>query len=162
MDTVHVKIADLAVQKDKGILVTFGLGSCVGIALYDSKLKIGGLAHILLNDSSKFIRPNANTVNPAKFADTAIPFMLDQMLKMGVQKPNLVAKIAGGASLFNFKSDSGSVGDKNIEAVRAALKQLGLKIVFEDVGGCHGRTMRLFVDSGEVTITTAGKGDKKS
>jgi chemotaxis protein CheD len=162
MDTVHVKIADLAVQKGQGVLVTFGLGSCVGIALYDQKVKIGGLAHILLHDSTKFIRPNVTDVNPAKFADTAIPHMLDMMVKMGAQKSSIIAKIAGGASLFNFKSESGNVGDKNIESVRSKLKELGLRIVFEDVGGKHGRTMRLFVDTGEVTISTAGKGALKS
>ncbi len=162
MDTVHVKIADLAARKDQGVLVTFGLGSCVGIALYDQKAKIGGLAHILLNDSTKFVRPSVTNVNPAKFADTAIPHLLEMMVKMGAQKSSIVAKIAGGASLFNFKSESGNVGDKNIEAVRIKLKELGVSIVFEDVGGKHGRTMRLFVDTGEVTISTAGKGALKS
>ncbi len=162
MDTVHVKIADLAVRKDSGVLVTFGLGSCVGIALYDQRAKIGGLAHILLNDSVKFTRPKAASVNPAKFADTAIPHMLDMMVKMGARKTAITAKIAGGASLFNFKSKAGNVGDKNIKAVRETLKNLGLKTVFEDVGGNYGRTMRLFIASGEVTISTSGRGVLKS
>lgn len=162
MGTVHVKIADLAVRKDGGVLVTFGLGSCVGIALYDQRAKIGGLAHILLNDSTKFVRPKVTDVNPAKFADTAIPHMLDMMIKMGASKTLITAKVAGGASLFNFKSEAGNVGDKNIEAVRATLKKLGLKVVFEDVGGNYGRTMRLFIASGEVTISASGKGVLKS
>ena len=162
MDTVHVKIADLAVRKDSGVLVTFGLGSCVGIALYDQRAKIGGLAHILLNDSVKFTGPKTTSVNPAKFADTAIPHMLDMMIKMGARKTAITAKIAGGASLFNFKSETGNVGDKNIKAVRDTLKNLGLKTVFEDVGGNYGRTMRLFIASGEVTISTSGRGVLKS
>lgn len=162
MSTVHVKIADLAVLKDKGVLVTFGLGSCVGIALYDQKAKIGGLAHVLLNDSKKFVRPGVENVNLAKFANTAIPHMLDMMIKMGAKKSAVTAKIAGGASLFNFKTEAGGVGEKNIEAVRAALKALGLRTLFEDVGGSHGRTMRLFVETGEVTISSAGKGVIKS
>ncbi len=161
METVHVKIADLAVKKDAGVLVTFGLGSCVGIALYDPKAKVGGLAHILLNDSTKFIRPSVNSFNPAKFADTAIPFMIDEMVSLGAKKQNMVAKIAGGASLFNFKTESGNVGEKNIEAVKSVLKEKGIRIGFEQVGGCCGRTMRFFVENGEVTISTAGKGAMK-
>lgn len=162
METVHVKIADLAVKKESGALVTFGLGSCIGIALYDQNAKIGGLAHILLNDSSKFKRPSSGDINPAKFADTAIPCLIDQMIAQGARKNNLVARIAGGASLFNFQNESGNVGYKNIEAVRAALKEQGIKISSEAVGGKCGRTMRLFVDSGEVKITTVGEGAVKS
>lgn len=162
METVHVKIADLAVKKENGVLVTFGLGSCIGIALYDKRSKVGGLAHILLNDSEKFKRPNVTTINPAKFADTAIPVLIKEMTAIGAKKENLEASIVGGASLFNFKSESGSVGDKNIESVRAGLKKAGIKITSEDVGGSCGRTMRLFVETGEVTITTAGKGAMKN
>lgn len=162
METVHVKIADLAVLKKEGVLVTFGLGSCVGIALYDKHSRVGGLAHILLNDSTKFTRPSVNSVNPAKFADTAIPFLIKEMISAGAGKKNLVARIAGGASLFNFQNDSGNVGQKNIEAVKSALKKEGIRITDENVGGSCGRTMRLFVDSGEVTITTVGKGAMRS
>ncbi len=162
METVHVKIADLAVKKDKGVLVTFGLGSCIGIALYDKKSKVGGLAHILLNDSEKFKRPSVTSINPAKFADTAIPCLIKDMVAIGARKENLEAGIAGGASLFNFKSETGSVGEKNIEAVRTGLKKAGIRLTSEDVGGSCGRTMRLFVETGEITITTAGKGAMKS
>ncbi len=161
METVHVKIADLAVKKDDGVLVTFGLGSCVGIAIYDQKSSVGGLAHILLNDSTKFVRPNVTSANPAKFADTAIPHLVEKMEAMGARKQNMIARLAGGASLFNFKTPSGSVGDKNIETVRFTLKKEGIRIASEEVGGSCGRTMRLFVNSGEVTITTAGKGAMK-
>ncbi len=162
METVHVKIADMAVAKNEGVLVTFGLGSCIGIALYDQNSKVGGLAHILLNDSSKFSRPSANTVNPAKFADTAVPHLIEKMLAAGARKNNIIAQLAGGASLFNFQNDSGNVGQKNIEAVRSILKEEKVKIESEDVGGNCGRTMRLFVDTGKVTITTVGKGAMKS
>ncbi len=158
METVHVKIADMAVIKNAGVLVTFGLGSCVGIALYDQQTKVGGLAHILLNDSSKFNRPSNNSVNPAKFADTAVPHLIEQMIAAGAKKNHIRARLAGGASLFNFQNDSGNVGKKNIEAVRSVLKQENIKIDSEEVGGSCGRTMRFFVDTGKVTITTVGKG----
>ncbi len=161
METVHVKIADMAVKKDQGILVTFGLGSCIGIAIYDQNSKVAGLAHILLDDSSKFKRPGSKDVNPAKFANTAIPYLMEQMFALNAKKSNMAAQIAGGASLFNFQNESGNVGYRNIEAVRAELKKRGIKIISEDVGGNCGRTMRLFVDTGEVKISTVGKGAVK-
>ncbi len=161
METVHVKIADLAVKKNSGVLVTFGLGSCVGITLYDPGTKVGGLAHVLLNDSVKFSKPGDNSINPAKFADTAVPELIAKMSAQGARKSSLIAKIAGGASLFNFTTDSGSVGEKNIEAVRDALKKEKIKISLEEVGGSCGRTLRLMVDTGEVSITTVGKGALK-
>ncbi|MGM0653039.1 MAG: chemotaxis protein CheD [Bacillota bacterium] len=162
METVHVKIADLAVKKHDGILATYGLGSCVGIALYDPKSNVGGLAHVLLNDSSNFIKPNVTNVNLAKFADTAIPHLVEQMMALGAKKQNLTATIAGGASLFNFKTDTGNVGEKNVKAVKLALQKEKIKIISEEVGGSCGRTMRLFVNNGEISITTAGKGAMKS
>lgn len=162
MDTVHVKIADLAVKKDDGVLVTFGLGSCVGVALYDKRQRVGGLAHILLNDSSKFVRPGTNSFNPAKFADTAVPLLVEKMLEAGAGRRSLVATLVGGASLFNFNSESGGVGEKNIEATRAKLLELRIPVEHEAVGGACGRTMRLFVSSGEIQISTVGKGVVKS
>lgn len=159
MITVQVKIADLAVLRDQGILATYGLGSCIGIALYDPKRKVAGMAHILLNDSTKFIRPGVNSFNPAKFADTALPLLLQSMVEQGASKKAIIAKIAGGASLFNFKGAGGGVGEKNIEAVRSKLEGLSIPLHGAEVGGNCGRTMKLMVDTGALVITTAGKGE---
>lgn len=158
MQTVKVKIADLAVLQGGGMLVTVGLGSCVGIALYDNSNKVGGLAHILLADSSHF-RHRENAFNPAKFADTALPLLVKKMEEKGIHRGRLKAKIAGGSQLFAAKQNGPGVGEKNIEAVRKVLSELGLALHGEDVGGKHGRTMRLFVDSGKVIISTVGKGE---
>ena len=160
MEQKSVKIADLAVLKKDGVLVTVGLGSCVGIALYDDREKVAGLAHILLSDSSYF--KNKADGNEAKFADTAIPVLINNMTKMGCNKNRLKAKIAGGSSLFAFnkKNNEKGVGEKNIEATRITLKKLNIPLISEDVGGNYGRTMRLFADSGKVVISTVGKGEK--
>lgn len=157
-EVVKVKIADLAVLRDKGLIVTVGLGSCVGICLYDETRRVGGMAHILLSESRQF-KNRENSLNQAKFADTAIPFLIGQMEKIGAKKSRLQAKIAGGSRLFAFEKTNISVGEKNIETVRRTLNEHNIPIIGEDVGGNHGRTMRLFIENGKVTISTVGKGE---
>lgn len=153
--TVKVKISDMAILKKEGTLVTVGLGSCVGIALYDQENKVGGLAHILLPDSSLFTS-RLNSFNPAKFADTAIPFLTDEMEKAGAKKRLLKAKIAGGGQLFSFQKAGCSVGEKNVKAVKYLLNKYKIPIKGEDVGGSKGRTMKFYVNSGKVIISTVG------
>ncbi len=155
-ELIRVKIADLAVSKNDGVIITVGLGSCVGIALYDSAFKVAGLAHILLSDSSMF----KNQSNPAKFADTAIPLLVEQMVKLGARPNRLQAKIAGGSQLFILEGGSMAVGEKNINMVRDVLRSLRIPIVGEDLGGNVGRTMKLFVPDGKVLISTTGAGEK--
>jgi len=159
-ETVKVKIADLAVHKGEGTLITIGLGSCVGIALYDEVAKVAGLAHVLLSDSKLFTN-NKKEHNPAKFADTALPLLVQQMEKEGCQKRRLVAKIAGGSKLFGKNSNLMGVGEKNIGMTKQTLGELGIPVLGEDVGGNHGRTMKIDVCTGEVTISTVGRGVKK-
>ncbi len=151
----RVKIADIATQRVSGVLITVGLGSCIGTVFYDSKSITAGMAHVLLPDSTQF---NSRKQNPMKYADTALPLMLDDMLKKGALKKNIVAKIAGGSKLFEFNTSDGkpevSVGEKNIQAVKKTLKDMGISLVAEDVGGTFGRTMKLFVDTGKVEISS--------
>lgn len=151
-EQTRVKIADYAVKKDEGMLITIGLGSCVGVALYDSFAKVAGLAHILLSDSSLFKTPS----NPAKFADTAIPLLLQQMTSLGAKPNRLMAKIAGGSQLFSFERTQLSVGEKNIHSVRNVLACLRIPIIGEDVGGSVGRTMKVFAQHGKVMVATIG------
>lgn len=159
-NTIKVKIADLAAKKGDGIIVTVGLGSCVGIALYDSANKVGGLAHILLADSKQF-QNKGESFNKAKFADTAIPLLAGRMENLGAERKNLRAKIAGGSQLFDFQNKSISIGEKNIAAVISTLKEMEIPILGQDVGGNYGRTMRLLIDTGKVLISTVGKGEKE-
>lgn len=153
---VKVGIADLNLVLDPGSIMTIGLGSCIGIALYDKSLKVAGLAHIMLPDSTQFKTKN----NPMKFADLAIPILIEKMEKEGCKKRNLIAKIAGGASMFNFsdKSIISDIGKRNSDAVKKALKENGIPIIAEEIGGDKGRTMILNASDGKVTLKVVGKG----
>jgi chemotaxis protein CheD len=156
---VKVGIADLNVASSPNKLITVGLGSCIGIALFDKTKSIGGLAHIMLPDSNAFNNIN----NPMKFADLAIPLLLEKVESMGVQKRNLIAKIAGGASMFNFsdKSMMMDIGGRNMNSVKLVLDKLSIPIIGEDCGGNKGRTMIFDTLSGVVQIRTVGLGIKE-
>ncbi|AQR97038.1 chemotaxis protein CheD [Clostridium saccharoperbutylacetonicum] len=153
---IKVGIADLNLVLDPGTIMTIGLGSCIGIALYDKTLKVAGLAHIMLPDSTQF----KNNTNPMKFADTAIPILIEKMEKEGCKKRNLIAKIAGGASMFNFtdKSIISDIGKRNSEAVKKALKDEAVPVISEEIGGNKGRTMILHASDGKVVLKVVGQG----
>lgn len=154
-EVIKVGMADLNLCRDPDIITTLGLGSCIGIALYDPSTKIGGLAHIMLPDSTKM----RNNSNIAKFADTGIEELLNRMIKAGAVKSRLVAKIAGGAKMFEVSglSDIGNVGQRNAEASRAKLKQLGIRLIAEDTGLNYGRTVELHCNNGDYYIKSVGK-----
>jgi chemotaxis protein CheD len=156
MGEVKVGIADLNVVMPPGKIMTIGLGSCIGIALYDRTLKVAGLAHIMLPDSKQF----KTVPKPLKFADLAIPILIKKMEEKGCKKSNLIAKIAGGASMFNFsdKSMVSDIGKRNAESVREALKNQSIPIVAEHTGGNKGRTMVLDTSDGCVTLRIVGQG----
>ena len=153
---IKVGIADLNVAYSPDKLITVGLGSCVGIAIYDKGTGLGGLAHIMLPDSSQFNK----ITNEIKFADLAIPILVEDMIKKGAKLKNMKAKIAGGASMFNFsdKSIVMDIGNRNGIAVKNALKNLCIPIVAEDIGGNKGRTLIFDTESGILSIRTVGMG----
>ena len=158
-ELIKVGMADFKVGRSPDNLISYGLGSCIGIALFDSGKKVGGLAHIMLPDSTQA----RSSENPAKFADTCLPLMLAEMLKLGAVKNRILAKIAGGAQMFSFTNttDIMRVGERNTEAVRAVLKKMEIKIVAEDVGANYGRTVELIMESGIFRIKTIDKGEKQ-
>lgn len=153
---IKVGIADLNLVLDPGTIMTIGLGSCVGIALYDKMHKVAGLAHIMLPDSTQF----KNAANPMKFADLAVPILIEKMETQGCKKRNLIAKIAGGASMFNFsdKSIISDIGKRNSDAVKKALKDAAIPIMAEDIGGNKGRTMIFYTEDGKVVLKVVGHG----
>ena len=155
-NVVKVGMADLNMSRHPGMLITLGLGSCVGVALYDSTTKIIGLAHVML-PSSDMVKSN---INPAKFADTAIDLLVDKMIKLGAQKGAISAKLAGGAQMFSFSSNNDilRIGFRNVEASKEALKKIGIPIIAEDTGGNYGRTIELYSDDGRLVIKTIGFG----
>lgn len=154
-EMIRVGMADLNICLPPNSITTLGLGSCVGIVLYDPVKKISGMAHIMLPDSTK-VRNNSNI---AKFADTGLDELLRQVIAAGAQKSALVAKIAGGAQMFAFSSQSDTlrVGDRNVEAVKAKLKTLGIRIIAEDTGDSYGRTIEFYPESGDLLIKAVGK-----
>ena len=158
-ELIKVGMADYKVGCYPASLISYGLGSCIGIAIYDPITKIGGLAHIMLPDSKQA----RSTENLAKFADTCLPIMLEAMIKLGAMKSRLTAKIAGGAQMFAFtnSTDIMRVGERNAEAVRAVLKKLDIRLIADDTGGNYGRTVELKLDTGILKIKTIDKGEKE-
>lgn len=154
-DTIKVGIADMKICRMPDKITTIGLGSCVGVVLYDHSSKTAGLVHIMLPDSTKI----KNNQNKMKFADSGIELLIVKLENMGIKRGNLKAKIAGGAKMFDFSSTTelGSIGDKNIAAVRNTLKNYGIKIISEDVGLNYGRTIVFDPDTEELTVIKAGK-----
>ncbi|MDR1914271.1 MAG: chemotaxis protein CheD [Clostridiales bacterium] len=157
-NVIIVGMADLNATRSPGILTTIGLGSCVGIALYDIKLKIAGLAHIMLPDSTQI----QNNSNAAKFADTATIRLIYQMQRLGANKANLRAKLAGGAQMFAFTSqnDNLRIGDRNVEATIKFLSQSNIPVIAKDTGSNYGRTVTLYAEDGRFLIKTIGHGSK--
>lgn len=158
-EVIKVGMADMKICAPPNGLTTLGLGSCVGVVIYDKKTKISGMVHIMLPDSTK-IRNNSNR---AKFADTGIMDMIKDMQKKGANKEDMVAKIAGGAQMFAYgssTSDLMKVGEKNIEAVKSILQELKIKVVAEDVGLNYGRTIIFNAETGDLTVKSVGKEEK--
>lgn len=159
-DLIKVGMADYKVGKGPaGSLISYGLGSCIGIAMYDTVTQVGGLAHIMLPDSTQA----RSAENPAKFADTCLPLMLRDMSALGAAKSRIKAKIAGGSQMFSFANatDVMRVGDRNAEAVRNVLKGMEIPIIADDTGGNYGRTVELKLDGGSYRIKTIDKGEKE-
>ena len=158
-ELIKVGMADYKVGRSPANLISYGLGSCVGIALYDAVAKIGGLAHIMLPYSTQA----RSTENPAKFADTALPLMLADIIKLGAAKSRITAKIAGGSQMFTFTNvtDIMRIGGRNSEAVKEVLKKLNIRILAEDTGGNYGRTVELQLATGIFRVKTIDKGEKE-
>ena len=154
-EVIKVGMADLNVCKAPDVITTLGLGSCIGLVLYDPVTKVGGMVHYMLPDSTK-VRNNSNI---AKFGDTGIRELLKRVVAAGASKPRLIAKIAGGARMFEVSglSDVGYIGARNAEAAKAILKELGIRLVAEDTGLNYGRTVELHCDTGEFYIKSVGK-----
>ncbi|GBF33210.1 chemotaxis protein CheD [Desulfocucumis palustris] len=151
---IQVGIADLKVTREPGRLITLGLGSCVGVSLYDPMMKVGGLLHVMLPDSTQF----SNVNKLAKFADTGIPLMIQELQKMGARINRMQAKLVGGAQMFSGLDEKMTlnIGLRNTEKSREVLSNLNIRILAEDVGGNRGRTMIVDTASGMVTIRTMG------
>ena len=149
MNKIVVGISDQKLCKSPDVLVTYALGSCVGICTIDKALGIAGLAHIMLPDKNKF-----------KFADTGIQLLYESMIKNGAAASRITAKIAGGANMFATTTPAMSIGDRNVEATKKALAKLGVPIVASDTGLNYGRTVSFNASDGSLEIMSSLKGNK--
>lgn len=161
MDTnqekIIIGIADYVIVHNPAVLVTIGLGSCVGISIRDPVARFGGLAHILLPS----IKESKNKDKPLKFADSAIEIVVDSLLKKGCSKTRLEAKIAGGASMFSFGTNTMNIGKRNVEAVKQKLKEMNIPLLASDTGSNYGRTIEFNIATGVMSVKSAFNGIKE-
>lgn len=147
---IRVGISEFRLAAAPCVLVSYGLGSCLGVALYDPGLQFGGLAHTLLPTARVVIAGERQT----KFVDSAIKLMVNELCAQGATRERLVAKLAGGANMFSapgLAADSG-IGHRNIQTARQILNELGIPVVAEDVGGHSGRTVEFDVAAGKLLV----------
>ncbi|MBD2862777.1 MULTISPECIES: chemotaxis protein CheD [Paenibacillus] len=157
---IKVGMADLNVTTGTGVLKTTGLGSCVGVTIYDPKAKVAGMAHVMLPSSDI---AKEGSLNIAKYADTAIPEMVKRMLNLGAVNSRLVAKMAGGAQMFAFSTsnDTMRIGPRNVESCKEQLKLFSIPVLAEDTGGNFGRTIEFHTDTGVLVLRTVQQGVKE-
>ncbi|MBP1561783.1 MAG: chemotaxis protein CheD [Oscillospiraceae bacterium] len=156
-NVVTVGIADLNVVKEPDTLVTYALGSCVGICLYDSDKKIAGLAHIMLPLSTEAVQ---NVDNKRRYADTGIDELIRDMVSRGASPARMTAKIAGGAQMFSVKSSVFNIGERNVESVKKILAANRIRIIGEETGLNFGRTVFFHADTGIMEVRAATKETK--
>lgn len=170
-----VNLGEVKFGREDDVLVCFGLGSCVGVVMYDPDIGLAGMAHVVLpknnrkqsaivSESVIGSHSPAEVEAPAKYADTGIAFLLESLLNMGAKKTRLRVKLAGGASVLAvpiFNNAGGlEIGQRNVIAIEEILDDLKIPIIAKDVGGNKGRTMRFYTEDGRVEVSTFGS-DKK-
>lgn len=154
-EKITVGIADMKLAKAPGVLITYALGSCIGLCFHDPKLKLGALLHIMLP-----LNMEAGRKTPLKYADTGIRETLRQMEAQGALRSRITVKIAGGAKMFEVNGGNlGNIGQRNIESVHTILRKENIRLLGEYVGGSVARTMLFDVDSGQACIRSYGKQD---
>ena len=150
-----VGIADMKIAQGNSVLVTYALGSCIGLCFHDPRIKLGALLHVMLP-----LNMETGRKNPLKYADTGIRETLRQMEAQGASRSRITVKIAGGAKMFEVNGGNlGNIGQRNIESVHTILRKEGIRLLGEYVGGSVARTMLFDVDSGQSCIRSYGKQD---
>lgn len=155
---IQVGMADLKLATNPDKLLTAGLGSCIGICLYDKNVAKGGMAHIMLPSSSLAKEP----INQAKFADSAIILLIEELEKFGCSRSRLQAKYAGGSQMFKFsgESDIMKIGFRNAQAVEENLQKHRIHVLATDTGGNYGRTITFDPKTGDLLVRTIGHGER--
>lgn len=155
MSNITVGISDWKICGTEDVLVTYALGSCIGTCLYDKDAGLAGMSHIMLPDSTTV---RDGRVNRMKYADTALPDLVDAMVKQGASRARLQAKIIGGAVMFPTQNQSFNIGENNIQAVKKALGSLRIPIIGDDTGLNFGRTVYFYGADGKVIVRSTVKG----
>lgn len=158
---IHVSMAEFAVGKGDDLIETQALGSCVGVVLYEPYKKIGGISHAMLPSITE--AKESSRSNLAKFVDTGIVGLINEMIKQGAMKKYIRAKLAGGANMFPDITNSKSIhiGKRNTEAAKKKLAELEIPITAEETGGSYGRTIILDVSTGKLKVKTFNFGEKE-
>lgn len=150
-----IGIGEYTVSNNDDLIVTLGLGSCVGVCLIDKRKKIGAMIHVMLPDSG-----GKDTPKPGKYADSGIKIVLDEMKNKGANVSSLEAKMAGGAAMFGNSSKTMDIGKRNVEAIKSILKKENVKIIAEDTGGNRARSIEFNIDNSELMVKKVGGGEK--
>ena len=151
-ERIKVGIAEYEVTAADAELTTSGLGSCVGVALYDTETGAAGLVHVMLPAADEMDDGKA-----AKFADAGTQLLIEELAALGAELAAVEAKIAGGSDMLDFSEGGSGIGDRNVKQVRATLAENDVPIVDEDVGGDHGRSLRLESASGDLVVKSANR-----
>lgn len=156
---VAIGLGEWSVSSDpETVLVGYGLGSCIGVSMYDPETRTGGMAHIVLPEKLSAATEDAG----AKFADSGIERLIGELERVGCKRSRLVVKLAGGAQLLSLPLNGHhwDIGERNVAAVKEALRRGGLTAIGADVGGVYGRTMRFSISDGGVVVSTVGRGEQ--
>ena len=155
MSRIVVGVADMKVSGNiDDMLITHALGSCIGVAIYDPMVKVGGLLHFMLPDSS--LDSKKAKKKPAMFADTGIPLLFKSCYKLGAEKKRIIVKIAGGARILD-DANYFRIGQKNITALRKMFWRNNILIDGEDTGKNYNRTVEAYISTGRVIVKSSGK-----
>ena len=159
MKRLTVGVAEMQIAEAPDTLISYGLGSCIGIAIFDSQAKIGGMAHAMLSSRVN----GTERGNPLKYVDSSIEIIVAGLLEAGCVKGALLAKMAGGAHMFRLGNPEGgaNIGERNAMAAREKLEALGIPLVAEDVGGSYGRTLELDPNDGTLVVRSLRMGTKQ-
>lgn len=154
-----VGMAELRIARNPDILAAYGIGSCVIVAMYDPKTKIGGVAHIILPDSAGIAQ---DRVNPRKFADTAVPLLFQTLSHAGCFKSSIISKVIGGAEMFPPTENlTNNIGTQNTASAIRALEKLRIPILAQDIGGRCGRSLEMNLATGRIRLTVLGESVKE-
>ena len=153
MTLITVGMGDLRVSADpESTLVTYALGSCIAVLVYDPVHRIGGMIHYMLPHSS--ITPEKALARPAMFADTGVPLLFEKMYALSARKADLTVKVVGGANI-NDENGTFEIGRRNYVILRKMFWKVGVAVAAEDVGGSASRTTRLCLATGRTTVRTS-------